>query len=98
LPSLRADSLAYLTAATHGLTEEADSIAETLSARLDKVGVDHHIRYNTVVWSIGAYISLHIYMYIKLTHNDTPPLSPPFSLPILISNILSHLSSLSPAP
>ena len=34
---LGADSLAYLTAATHGLTEEADSIAETLSARLDKV-------------------------------------------------------------
>lgn len=32
------DSLAYLTAATHGLTEEADAIAETLSTRLDNVG------------------------------------------------------------
>ena len=31
------DSLAYLTAATHGLTEEAEAIAETLSAHLDKV-------------------------------------------------------------
>ena len=33
------DSLAYLTAATHGLTEEAASIAETLSTQLDKVPV-----------------------------------------------------------
>ena len=31
------DSLAYLTAATHGLKEEADTIAEALSTRLDKV-------------------------------------------------------------
>ena len=31
------DSLAYLTAATHGLTEEADAMAESLTARLDKV-------------------------------------------------------------
>lgn len=30
------DSLAYLTAATHGLSEEAGAIAETLSTRLDK--------------------------------------------------------------
>ena len=33
------DSLAYLTAATHGLTEEATSIAETLGTQLDKVPV-----------------------------------------------------------
>ena len=31
------DSLAYLTAATHGLHEEAAGLAESLSTRLDKV-------------------------------------------------------------
>ena len=34
---LPSDSLAYLTAATHGLEEEAGAIAESLSTRLDKV-------------------------------------------------------------
>ena len=60
--ALSADSLAYLTAATHGLTEEADSIADTLSARLDKVCVCHCIRQNCGMDSFD--IRLRIYMCI----------------------------------
>ena len=32
------ESLAYLTAASHGLTEEAEAIAETLQPIIEKVG------------------------------------------------------------
>jgi len=39
LKAVGQDSLAYLTAATHGMAEEAASIAETLSTELDKVHI-----------------------------------------------------------
>ena len=36
------ESLAYLTAATHGLSEEAESLAESLNTHLDKVMYSTH--------------------------------------------------------
>ena len=47
------DSLAYLTAATHGLSDDCDSLAETLQPNLDKVHVTR-VKYYT------------IYMYIYM--------------------------------
>ena len=41
------DSLAYLTAATHGLSDDCDSLAETLQPNLDKVHVTR-VKYYTI--------------------------------------------------
>ena len=39
------ESLAYLTAVTHNVTEEADALAESLTTHLDKVQILYHISF-----------------------------------------------------
>ena len=60
-----AESLAYLTAATHDLTEAAQSIAETLQPTLEKVGIVYWVGLHVHTWysdvidlGYGGYLTL----------------------------------------
>ncbi len=47
------ESLAYLTAATHGLTEETEVLAESLNSHLDNVKNIHvHVHARTALTSV----------------------------------------------
>ena len=58
------ESLAYLTAATHGLSEEAESLAESLNTHLDKVMYSTHACMHVRTACMSIY-NVYVYMHVQ---------------------------------